>query len=223
MPTAVVVGASSGLGWELANALVAQGRAVVGLARTGPHGPLAPGFELERVDIGDAEQIAAFGDRCARRELRVDLLFLCAAIIHRRPGLAAQSSEDLIEQYRVNAVGPLLVVRELQARGLLAVDGKVVGISSQLAYLRNKHIYPEYGYSASKAALLHFLEAMRHDPSLHGLQVYAVDPGRMRTRLASKDAPLDPADAADAILTMMAAPPVVGGMQHVDGTLNPWG
>lgn len=83
--TALIIGASRGLGWGLAREYLRRGWRVVATVRAGSTGtPLHalrdahPGLEIEVLDITIPDQIAALRERCASR--RFDLLFVNAGV-----------------------------------------------------------------------------------------------------------------------------------------------
>jgi NAD(P)-dependent dehydrogenase (short-subunit alcohol dehydrogenase family) len=179
MDTAIVTGASRGLGLALARALSEQGWRVVVDARDA--GALAEATEgLGGVvaiagDVADgrhrAELVAAAGDA-------IDLLVNNASALGPSPlpALADLPLEELRRVLEVNLVAPLALIQEALPR--LRPGAAVIDVSSDAAV----EPYEGWGcYGASKAALDHLtaiLAAERPD-----LRVYAVDPGDMRTQM----------------------------------------
>jgi NAD(P)-dependent dehydrogenase (short-subunit alcohol dehydrogenase family) len=179
MDTAIVTGASRGLGLALARALSEQGWRVVVDARDA--GALAEATEgLGGVvaiagDVADgrhrAELVAAAGDA-------IDLIVNNASALGPSPlpALADLPLEELRRVLEVNLVAPLALIQEALPR--LRPGAAVIDVSSDAAV----EPYEGWGgYGASKAALDHLtaiLAAERPD-----LRVYAVDPGDMRTQM----------------------------------------
>ncbi|HEX6027072.1 MAG TPA: SDR family oxidoreductase [Solirubrobacter sp.] len=173
MHTAIVTGASRGLGLALARALDERGWRLVIDAREA--GPLhAAAAELSNAiaiagDVADAAHrdalVAAAGD--------VDVLVNNASVLGPSPQPALDDYPlDVLEHvYRVNVLAPLALIQ-------LARPKTILNISSDAAV----EPYEGWGgYGSSKAALDHIsaiLAVERHD-----LRVYAVDPGDMNTRL----------------------------------------
>ncbi len=182
MTTALITGASQGLGGALAAQLARDGWRVVVDARTesdlreAVHG-LGPG-EVTAIpgDVADEAHrralVAAVGDR-------LDLLVLNASTLGQRPlpPLADYDLAALRHVLEVNTVAPLaLVQRALPA--LRAAGGRVFALSSDAAVQG----YPGWGgYGASKAALDQLARVLGAEEQ--ALRVYAVDPGDMRTRM----------------------------------------
>ena len=156
---ALVVGASRGLGLELAAELKSRGWNVVGTVRDdGGERRLRkladkPGGELrvERLDINDDGQIATL-----RRRLDgtvFDLVFVNAGIAPKSRGDAAGASRDeAAAVFMTNAVAPIRVARAFLDR-VRNGPGIIAFMSSGLGSVANKTDSYSDLYSASKAAL----------------------------------------------------------------------
>jgi NAD(P)-dependent dehydrogenase (short-subunit alcohol dehydrogenase family) len=182
MPTAVITGASRGLGLELARALAARRWRLVIDARG------AEALEQARAELARAADVVAIAGDVAhaahRRALleaaggRVDALVNNASLLGPSPlpGLADYPLEALEEVLRANALAPLALAQLVLP--LMPPGGRIVNVTSDAAV----EAYPGWGgYGASKAALEQLtavLAAERPD-----LRIYAFDPGDMRTRM----------------------------------------
>jgi NAD(P)-dependent dehydrogenase (short-subunit alcohol dehydrogenase family) len=173
MPTAIVTGASRGLGLALARALAERGwRLVIDAREPGPLYAAAaelPNTTAIAGDVADPEHraklVAAAGE--------VDLLVNNASILgpSPQPALADYPLDVLEHVYRVNVLAPLALIQ-------LARPARIVNVTSDAAV----EPYEGWGgYGSAKAALEQLtaiLAVERHD-----LRVYAVDPGDMNTRM----------------------------------------
>jgi NAD(P)-dependent dehydrogenase (short-subunit alcohol dehydrogenase family) len=196
--TALVTGASRGLGLALATDLTRRGRRVVVDARDAARLTAAVAA-LPRPDLvtalpGDVTDPAHRAALARAAGERLDLLVLNASALGPAPlprlaDLPPAALEDLL---RVNTVAPLALVQALLP-ALERAGGTVVAVTSDAAV----EAYPGWGgYGASKAALdlLTAVLAVEHP----GLRVLAVDPGDMDTAMhAAADPGADPADLAD--------------------------
>jgi len=118
--TALMIGASRGLGYALAAEYLARGLRVTatvrGARRTGLH-DLARSSDgrlvVEAVDITVPEQVAAWHDRLARATF--DLLFVNAGVTN-GPGetVADVSTDTFVRLMVTNALSPMRVVEALQ-------------------------------------------------------------------------------------------------------------
>jgi NAD(P)-dependent dehydrogenase (short-subunit alcohol dehydrogenase family) len=181
MRTAVITGASQGLGRALATDLAAAGWRLVLDARTaraleavarglGPNVVAIPG------DVTDPEHRHAIADAVGDR---LDLLVLNASALGPSPlpSLAELDTAALRGVLETNVVAPHALTRMLLP-ALRAATGRVVTVSSDAAVAA----YPGWGgYGASKAALDHLAAVLGAEEPL--LLVYAVDPGDMRTAM----------------------------------------
>jgi NAD(P)-dependent dehydrogenase (short-subunit alcohol dehydrogenase family) len=188
MPTAIVTGASRGLGLALAGALAERGWRLVIDARDGA------ALEQSAARLRDrAEVIAIAGDvadpahRSALVEAAgspVELLVNNASALGPSPlpPLGTYPVDRLEQVYRTNALAPLALVQLVLPR---LVDGaRIVNVTSDAAV----EPYAGWGgYGSSKAALeqLTAVLAAEHPE----LRVYAVDPGDMNTRMQQDASP----------------------------------
>ena len=184
MPTALITGASRGLGRALAASLAADGWRLVLDARTAADldaaaAALAPGAaEVVAIagDVTDADHrrqlAAAAGDR-------LDLLVLNASSLGTSPlpPLVRYDLDALRAVLETNTVAPLALT-QLVLPALRAARGRVLAVSSDAAV----GAYSGWGgYGASKAALDQLANVLgAEEPDL---RVYAVDPGDMRTTM----------------------------------------
>jgi NAD(P)-dependent dehydrogenase (short-subunit alcohol dehydrogenase family) len=182
MPTAIITGASRGLGLALARALAQRGwRLVIDARERGLLEAAARELQAHAEvvalpgDVADdwhrAALVAAAGDD-------VDLLVNNASVLgpSPQPALATYPLAELERVYRVNVVAPLALIQ--RALPALKPGARILNVTSDAAV----EPYEGWGgYGSSKAALeqiSRILGAERPE-----LRVYAVDPGDMNTRL----------------------------------------
>jgi NAD(P)-dependent dehydrogenase (short-subunit alcohol dehydrogenase family) len=186
-PTAIVTGASSGLGRALAADLAAAGWNVVVDARHAPaleeavtaaRAGAAPGTTVQAVvgDVGDADHrraLMAAADALGG----VDLLVANAGTLGPSPlpPLAALPLAELERTLRTNVVAQVGLVQEALP-ALRAAAGTLVVVTSDAAV----EGYEGWGaYGASKAALEQVAHVLAAEES--AVRVYRFDPGDMRT------------------------------------------
>jgi NAD(P)-dependent dehydrogenase (short-subunit alcohol dehydrogenase family) len=176
-PTAVVTGASRGLGRALARALADRGWRLVVDART--PGRLAdelPGAVVLAGDVTDPAHRAAIA-RAVDDAGRLDLIVNNASDLGPSPlpSLASYPLDALRRVYETDVLAPLALTQILLPR-LRAARGVVLNVSSDAAV----EAYPFWGgYGSAKAALDHLSAVLAvEEPEL---LAYAVDPGDMRT------------------------------------------
>lgn len=177
--TALVTGASSGIGAAVANALVAQGYRVFGTSRN-PASVAHPvaGVEYLALDLGDDASVVA----CAGSAGAVDVLVNNAG--ESQSGPLEELPADAIERlFRVNVFGAVrltqLLLPGMRERGY----GRVVMIGSMLASFPLAY---RGSYVASKAALKGFANALRREVSPYGVGVCTVEPGSISTGIGER-------------------------------------
>jgi NAD(P)-dependent dehydrogenase (short-subunit alcohol dehydrogenase family) len=180
--TAIVTGASRGLGLALARALAQRRWRLAIDARAAR--PLEAARE-ELAGITDVVAVAGdVADESHRRELvaaagdRIDLVVNNASLLGPSPlpQVADLAPAELEEILRANVVGPLGLIR--LALPHMREGGRILNITSDAAV----EPYEGWGgYGASKAALDQLTRILAAERP--ALRVYSVDPGDMRTRM----------------------------------------
>jgi NAD(P)-dependent dehydrogenase (short-subunit alcohol dehydrogenase family) len=184
MPTALITGASRGFGHATARTLGRQGWDLVVDARDGATlfasidelGHLDGEVRAIPGDVTSARHRAELAEAVAQRG-RLDLLLNNASDLGPSPlvPLVELSTVTFSEVFAVNTIAPLGLVQLLLPH-LRAAGGAIVDVSSDAAV----EPYPGWGgYGASKAALDHLTAVLAVE--LPDLDVYAFDPGDMRT------------------------------------------
>jgi NAD(P)-dependent dehydrogenase (short-subunit alcohol dehydrogenase family) len=182
MPTAIVTGASRGLGLALARALAERGWRLVIDARE-PEALASARAELSAVtevaalvgDVGDDSHRTAL---VATAGPGLDLLVNNASHLgpSPQPPLGQYPLAELEDVYRVNVFAPLSLIQ--MALPLLGDGGRIVNVTSDAGV----ESYEGWGgYGSSKAALERLTGVLAAEHP--GLRVYTVDPGDMRTRM----------------------------------------
>jgi hypothetical protein len=222
--SAVVAGASEGLGAAFAEALAARGLDLVLLARraavlealgaelTAKHGVAVRTLACDLAEPGFADALAE-----ATRGLEVGLGVYNAAYSFVGP-LLERPLEDALRVVEVNCAGPLRFVHALAPAMLARGRGGLVLMSSLAAF----HGGPRLAaYAASKAFNLILAEGLWGELAPKGVDVLASCPGAIRTpgylRRAASDAPgtLDPEVVATRTLDALGRGPTV-----VPGAVN---
>lgn len=175
---AVVTGASSGIGWQLASDLAARGAHVIGVARRVDE--MADLAEARGCDLRDLDGWARLLHDLEETHGRIDVLVNAAGVERRRSieELEWDDVEDaLTVNFRAAARAVLAVVPGMLARR----RGAVLNVSSDHGRA------PGPGtpaYCASKAALSAFTESVAHEVSGRGVHLHLLYPGWVPTPLS---------------------------------------
>lgn len=181
--TALVTGASSGIGRAIASALVARGYSVVGTsrdpARIPPDSRLA-GVDYVPLDLHDTASIEALPSLVGD----IDILVNNAGESQCGPleDLPIASIEEL---FQLNVFGPVRLT-QLFLPGMRARHyGRVVMVGSMLASFPLAY---RSSYVATKAAVKAFSDAARFETSPFGVWLTTVEPGSINTGIAERRA-----------------------------------
>ena len=196
--TALVTGASSGLGQHFARVLHAAGASVVLAARRVDRIDAEAARLGERalaiaMDVTDETSIAGAFERLAATETLCDVVVNNAGISGSSMLLQMETAEwdGVID---VNLRGPFLVAREA-ARRLVAAKrpGSIINIASILGLRVSPALAP---YMASKAGLIHLTRSMAFEFACYGIRVNALCPGYFETEINSDFLKTDYAQAS---------------------------
>ncbi len=193
---AIIVGASSGMGEEMARQLAAEGCKVALLARREgelksladeinsralpPGGEAPAGAETARIyahDVTCAGEVPALFQQICRDLGGLDLFIYAAGVMPRitEDEYCFEKDRAMVE---VNLLGAIAWINEAAQRLERAGAGTIVGISS-VAGDRGRRGQPVY--CTTKAALNTYLEAVRNRVSTKGVSVVTIKPGPVHT------------------------------------------
>jgi 2-dehydro-3-deoxy-D-gluconate 5-dehydrogenase len=171
--TAVVTGASRGIGKAAAAALAAAGAEVVGVSASLEPEP-GRAYRCDFADRAAVHDLAA----ALRRDLeRVDILVNNAGTIARAP--AAEHPDELWDRVlEVDLSAQFVLTREIGRDMLERGAGKVVFVASLLSFQGGITVP---GYAAAKSGIAGLTKALANEWAARGVNVNAVAPGYVRT------------------------------------------
>jgi NAD(P)-dependent dehydrogenase (short-subunit alcohol dehydrogenase family) len=192
--TALVTGASRGVGALVAEALAREGATLwlhartatacaATLARVKAAGAKAQVIEAE---LEDPSQVEALG-RAVREQGGVDILYNNAGLMAQWSTTGEHERADWVRNLQVNCLAPArlceLLVPGMRAKGWGRVVNVTTGMENQV------ELVP---YSAAKAALDKYTKELAQAVRGDGVIVNLVDPGWLRTDLGGPNAPNAP-------------------------------
>ncbi len=183
--TAIVVGASAGMGAAIVRRLAAQGYTVAALARReDPLRQLAseceelPGRVLVRVhDVANDAQVPALFEELVRELGSLELIVFTAGIMPEIGPEEFDTHKDL-EILKINTGGCIAWFNPAAELFQSQRSGTLIGVSS-IAGDRGRRGNP--AYCTSKAAMNTYLEALRNRLCVHGVKVCTIRPGYIDT------------------------------------------
>jgi NADP-dependent 3-hydroxy acid dehydrogenase YdfG len=218
--SAIVTGASRGIGLEVARGLLADGMRVVLVARSADVlqarvGELGAGAVAMPCDVSDDSAVRRLVDDVTRELHGAPDVIVNNAGAFKLSPVQDTSVDDFRTALDVNLVAPFLLVRaflgDMRARG----SGHVVTIGS----IADRVVFPENGaYSASKFGLRALHEVLRAELRGSGVRASLVSPGAVDTELWDEIDPdsrpgftprrdmLRPAAVADAVRFVVSQP-----------------
>ena len=209
MPTALITGASRGLGKELVRQYAADRWEVIGTER-------------RDMDMNDAAHIRRYAEKL--RDKPIDLLF-CNAGISGKRGMAVgsfdfQSWEEVL---RVNLLGPAALAEAL-VDNVAASERKTIALMSSRLGSIGESSGMTLPYSTSKAALNMLAKGLAATLASKGIIVVALSPGWVRTDMGGASAPLSPETSVRGMRKVIERlkPRDSGRFLSHDGTEIPW-
>jgi NAD(P)-dependent dehydrogenase (short-subunit alcohol dehydrogenase family) len=182
--TALITGASTGIGRATAARLAAEGWQVFATVRRVEDAPPAPVAALI-ADVTDPSALAAARGEVERRLGGAPLhaLVLNAGIALPGP-LLHQPLEEVRATLEVNVLGAIASVQAFAP--LMRPGGRIVTISS----VSGKFAAPFVGaYAASKHAIEAVSDSLRRELMIHGIDVIVIEPGPIATPIWRKSLP----------------------------------
>ena len=228
-PTALIVGASRGLGLGLVQEHLRRGWRVVATVRDdGGQAALREliaqaggALGIERVDINVPDQVAALRQKLGGRAL--DLLFVNAGVSNDQGETIAQvSTEEFTRVMVTNALSPMRVVEAFA--DLVQPGGTIAVMSSVLGSVGANTDGGMDVYRASKASLNTLMRSFAARRKGDSRTLLCVHPGWVKTDMGGSSAPLDVETSTHGIADALARRQGKPGLAFIDyrGETIPW-
>lgn len=219
MPTTIVTGCNRGIGLELVTQLKARGDTVIGVCRQASDELKQAGIRvIDGIDVANAESVANL--KAILGDEQVDVLINNAGIL-RHDTFGDLDYSSMLEQYEVNALGPLRVTEALA--GNLHEGSKVAIVTSRVGSIEDNGSGGNWGYRASKTAVNMIGTNLMHELRPRGIAIALLHPGLVATDMTGNHGVSPQASASGLIarideLTMESS----GGFWHAEGYTLPW-
>jgi NAD(P)-dependent dehydrogenase (short-subunit alcohol dehydrogenase family) len=229
--TALVVGASRGIGLGLVKELAGRGWSVIGTRRSASSDKGLESFaagsggkvRMESADIEDPASIEALASQLKGQPL--DLVFVNAGISGSHSPAAKMSREEVAQVFMTNSVGPVHVAESLKDQ---VRDGGVIAMmTSGLGSVSSDFTFMGGGanlYSASKAALNKLTRGFTAALGDRKITVLSMSPGWVKTDMGGPDAWIGVEESAKGVIDVVEAKAGTGehGFYGHDGKAVPW-
>ncbi len=220
MGVVVITGANRGIGLELAKQIKQSGTSVVAVCRKSSKELDGLGVRVEvGVDVSKPDSIARLAKGLNGQS--IDLLINNAGV------LRAETFKDagptaVLEQFTINALGPLLVTQALAP--LMHAGSKVAVVTSRMGSITDNDSGGMYGYRMSKAALNACAKSMAIDLKPKQIAVVILHPGFVRTGMTGGNGLVDAPESAQGLIARIEELTLEtsGSFKHMNGETLPW-
>jgi NAD(P)-dependent dehydrogenase (short-subunit alcohol dehydrogenase family) len=226
--TALIIGASRGLGLALAREWLSRGWSVIATVRGSEQTDLHKAAEhaegrlaIEQLEVTDPEAVKALRKRLSGSQ--IDLLYVNAGVSLGASDRVDTISTDEFNRIMVtNTLSPMRIIEELG--GLVRPRGTIAAMSSSLGSVSLNQSGGWEVYRASKAALNTLMRsyAVRHAGDRRSLAL--VDPGWVRTDMGGPQANLSIEESIPGVVNALEAQAGKPGLRYFNyrGETVPW-
>lgn len=228
-PTILLIAASRGLGFAMAEEFLKKGWNVVGTVRaesgrTKLH-DLADEFKgrlaIETLDICEQAQVTALRERLSGRVF--EMLFVNAGTTNNeKETIGEVTTDEFIRVMVTNSLCPMRVVESLQ--DLVSANGLIGVMSSGQGSVANNVTGMREVYRGSKAALNQFMRSYAARNSETSRAMVLLAPGWVRTEMGGPDAHLSIEESVPNLVNVLLKKQGNPGLEYLDylGRTVPW-
>jgi NAD(P)-dependent dehydrogenase (short-subunit alcohol dehydrogenase family) len=219
MSTILVTGCNRGIGLELVRQLQQRGDTLIAVCRESSEALKASGARIiDGIDVADGDAVRRL--KVAVGDAPIDILINNAGIL-RRDTFGSLDYDEMLEQYRVNALGPLRVTETLASN--LHEGSKVAIVTSRVGSIEDNGSGGNWGYRASKTAVNMIGRNLVHELTPRGISVALLHPGLVATDMTNKTG-IPAAESAGGLIARIDELNMenTGTFWHAEGYVLPW-
>ena len=219
MSNVLITGCNRGIGLRLAKQLQERGENVIGVCRRSSPELNSLGVRvIDGIDVADADGIRKLVLELA--DLPLDILINNAGIL-RSDAFGELDYDDMLLQFRVNALGPLRVTEALS--GSLQEGAKVAIVTSRVGSIEDNGSGGNWGYRTSKAAVNMIGKNLMHELRPRGIAVALLHPGLVATEMTGGHG-IETSQSARGLIERIDELNLEnsGSFWHAEGYILPW-
>jgi NAD(P)-dependent dehydrogenase (short-subunit alcohol dehydrogenase family) len=193
MKTALVTGANKGIGLEVVRQLLNRNFNVILTARNRDKGLRAieklknrdEKLLFVQMDVGNEDSIKKAAKEVQSKNIKIDVIVNNAGVLLDSESINEVSSEKILTTFRVNTLGPILVIQNFLP--IMNKNGRIINVSSGLGAFSEMSSYAPV-YSISKSALNAITKQFSFSLVENNISVNSVSPGWVKTDMGGSNA-----------------------------------
>ena len=212
MKTAIVTGASKGVGYATVKLLSENGYKVIAVSRdlSKVSDLVSDNVEVYKLDITSQEQIKMFHEKY--KDITLDLLVNNAGGGAGPTQIVNETMDNFKTAYEINVSGPMYLSQLFVSSMQKSKSPTIIFISS----LGGKFAYPGGGnYTNAKRGMMALVDTMRIEFPAYGIKVTEICPGTIDTQKEKKPAAITAEDMAECIRWVSELPSHVN-INHIE-------
>jgi len=217
----IITGANRGIGLALTQKYQARGDVVYAVCRKASPDLLALTnvHVIDGIDVTQDQDLITLQD--ALKNVTLNVLINNAGIMSEET-LGDINFSDVLQQFNVNAVGPLKTTQALLNN--LKIGSKVAIITSRMGSISDNGSGGWYGYRMSKSAVNSAAVSLAQDLKPQGISVMLLHPGFVQTELVGQKGDVSASQSAGNLINRINELTLKnsGALVHANGEPLPW-
>jgi NAD(P)-dependent dehydrogenase (short-subunit alcohol dehydrogenase family) len=225
MATVLLIGASRGIGFELARQYVADGWRVIATARSAEGVDRLKSLGVQTLPLDVANPASNSGLSCQLEGEKIDLAIYVAGAMDRNSASTPPTRDSFDAVMHTNVMGAMQAIPQIVPM-VIEAHGVIACISSIMGSLQETSSGNAVLYRVSKAALNMVVRCTQAEQP--NITVLAIHPGWVQTEMGGEQAPLTPEQSAGSLRQTLSTvleernPEHRGSFLNHDGQTLPW-